>query len=112
MLYLELTIVFSLMLGNGLLAMAELAIVSSRRSRLRALVDRNVVGSRRALALAASPGTFLSAVQLGITLIGVLSGAFSGTTLAKRFAQHILWLGAPPAIAPPIGVAPVVSAVT
>ena len=60
MLYLELAIVIALMLLNGLLAMAELAIVSSRRARLQAMIDRDVVGSRRALALASDPGKFLS----------------------------------------------------
>jgi putative hemolysin len=76
MLYIELAIVIVLILINGLLALAELAIVSSRRARLRALVDREVIGSRRALALASDPGRFLSTVQIGITLVGVLSGAF------------------------------------
>ena len=75
MLYIELAIVIVLILINGLLALAELAIVSSRRARLRALVDREVLGSRRALALASDPGRFLSTVQIGITLVGVLSGA-------------------------------------
>src|ERR1700682_1143656 len=89
MLSLELAIVVALILLNGLLALAELAIVSSRRARLRALADREVVGARRALALAADPGRFLSTVQIGITLIGVLSGAFSGATLGQRLAA---WL--------------------
>jgi putative hemolysin len=81
MLFFELAIVVALILLNGLLALAELAIVSSRRARLQALVDRQVIGSRRALALATDPGRFLSTVQIGITLVGVLSGAFSGATL-------------------------------
>jgi Cyclin M transmembrane N-terminal domain len=81
MVYLEMAIIIVLILVNGLLALAELAIVSSRRSRLQALVDRDVVGARRALALANDPGRFLSTVQIGITLVGVLSGAFSGATL-------------------------------
>jgi putative hemolysin len=63
MLYIELAIVIVLILVNGLLALAELAIVSSRRARLQALVDREVIGSRRALALASNPGRFLSTVQ-------------------------------------------------
>jgi putative hemolysin len=82
--YVELAIIVALVSLNGLLALAELAIVSSRRARLRALVDREVVGSRRALALATDPGRFLSTVQIGIRLIGVLSGAFSGATLGLR----------------------------
>src|SRR3981189_2311757 len=92
MLYIEVVIVVVLILINGLLALAELAIVSSRRARLRALVDREVIGSRRALALASDPGRFLSTVQIGITLVGVLSGAFSGATLGLRLAE---WLFSP-----------------
>src|SRR5437660_4255813 len=84
MLYIELGIVTILIVTNGLLSMSELAIVSSRPARLAALAERNVKGSRRALALASDPGKFLSTVQIGITLIGVLSGAFSGTTLGSR----------------------------
>jgi putative hemolysin len=56
MLYLELAIVLILVLINGLLAMAELAVVSARRARLQAMIDRGVVGARRALALADGPG--------------------------------------------------------
>src|SRR5260221_6610193 len=58
MLYIELAIIIVLILINGLLALAELAIVSSRRARLQALVDRDVIGSHRALALASDPGRF------------------------------------------------------
>ena len=87
MIYVEIAIVVVLIVINGVLAMAELAVVSSRRARLQALVDREVVGSRRALALAANPGKFLSTVQVGITLVGVLSGAFSGATLGARLSD-------------------------
>ena len=62
MLYLELTITVILILINGLLAMAELAVVSSRRGRLQALIDREVVGAKRAMRLAEDPGKFLSTV--------------------------------------------------
>jgi hypothetical protein len=90
MLFFELLIVVALILLNGVLAMAELAVVSSRRARLQALVNREVVGARRALALASDPGRFLSTVQIGITLNGVLSGAFSGATLGQRLVQWLL----------------------
>src|SRR5258708_39089116 len=93
-----------LMLINGLLALAELAIVSSRRARLQALVDRDVIGSHRALALASDPGRFLSTVQIGITLVGVLSGAFSGATLGLRLAECFVQLGLPTAVAEAVGV--------
>jgi putative hemolysin len=112
MLYVELAIVVTLTLINGLLAMAELAVVSSRRARLQALVARDVVGSRRALALASNPGKFLSTVQIGITLIGVLSGAFSSATLGFRLAEWFASLGVPAGIAETIGVGVVVALIT
>jgi putative hemolysin len=112
MLYIELAIVVALILLNGLLALAELAVVSSRRARLQALVDREVVGSRRALALAADPGRFLSTVQIGITLVGVLSGAFSGATLGLRLAEWFVDLGLATHVAEAIGVGLVVAIIT
>jgi putative hemolysin len=112
MLYLELIIVVILIIINGLLAMAELAIVSSRRARLQAMVDRDVVGSRRALALANDPGKFLSTVQIGITLVGVVSGAFSGATLGLRLGQWLHSIGMPAGVAEPLGVGVVVLAIT
>src|SRR6478735_6077718 len=112
MLYLELGIVTVLIIINGLLSMSELAIVSSRPARLAALVEKGVRGSRRALALASDPGKFLSTVQIGITLIGVLSGAFSGATLGQRLSQWLLELGVPPSFADAIGVGVVVTVIT
>ena len=112
MLYIELAIVVVLTAINGVLAMAELAVVSSRRARLQALVDRDVVGSRRALVLAADPGRFLSTVQIGITLVGVLSGAFSGATLGLRLGSWLSSLGIPVTIADYAGVGIVVAVIT
>ena len=112
MLYIELAIIIVLVLINGLLALAELAIVSSRRTRLQALVDRDVVGARHALALASDPGRFLSTVQIGITLVGVLSGAFSGSTLGLRLAEWLAELGLPAAVAEAVGVGLVVAVIT
>jgi putative hemolysin len=112
MLLLELTIVCVLIVLNGLLAMAELAVVSSRPARLRALVEREVVGSRRALALASDPGRFLSSVQIGITMIGVLSGAFSGATLGVRLSDWLADFGLPRGFADATGVGIVVTAIT
>jgi putative hemolysin len=112
MIYLELAAIIALIVTNGLLALAELAIVSSRRARLRMLAERNVKGARRALALASSPGRFLSTVQIGITFVGILSGAFSGATLGHRLA---LWLsdhGIPPGISQTLGVGLVVALIT
>ena len=90
MIYVEFAIVIFLILLNGILAMAELAIVSSRRARLQAMVNRDVVGSRRALALANDPGKFLSTVQIGITLVGIISGAVSGATIGLRLGQWLV----------------------
>jgi putative hemolysin len=112
MLYAELAIVFALILLNGLLALAELAIVSSRRARLRALAAREVVGAHRALALAADPGRFLSTAQSGITLVGVLSGAFSGATLGSRLGEGLASVGLRPGVADTVGVGLVVALIT
>jgi len=111
-LYLDLGIVTILIVVNGLLAMSELAIVSSRPARLAGLVEKGVKGSRRALALASDPGKFLSTVQIGITLIGVLSGAFSGATLGLRLASWLIEAGLSPGVAETIGVGVVVTVIT
>jgi putative hemolysin len=112
MLGLEITAVIFLIVVNGLLAMSEMAIVSSRTSRLKALVERDVVGARRALALASDPGKFLSTVQIGITLVGVLSGAFSGATLGQRFAVWLMAQGLSQDVADAVGVGVVVVIIT
>jgi putative hemolysin len=112
MLALELSIVAVLIIVNGLLSMSELAIVSSRPARLAALVEKGVTGSRRALALASDPGKFLSTVQIGITLIGVLSGAFSGATLGLRLTAWLVERGLAQGFADAIGVGAVVSVIT
>ena len=112
MVYVELGIVAVLIVTNGLLAMSELAVVSSRPARLAALVEKNVRGSRRALALASDPGKFLSTVQIGITLIGVLSGAFSGATLGQRLSSLLTEAGLSQAVADALGVGVVVTVIT
>jgi len=109
---LELGIVAILIVVNGLLAMSELAIVSSRPSRLAALVEKGITGSRRALALASDPGKFLSTVQIGITLVGVLSGAFSGATLGQRLTAWLMELGLAKGWADALGVGAVVGGIT
>jgi len=111
-LYVELGIVAILIVVNGLLSMSELAIVSSRPARLAALVEKGVTGSRRALTLASDPGKFLSTVQIGITLIGVLSGAISGATLGQRLTLWLTELGLSQGLADAIGVGSVVGIIT
>ena len=112
MLALEISIVVALICLNGLLAMSELAVVSSRPARLKPMADRGQAGARTALRLAADPGRFLSTVQIGITLVGVLSGAFSGATLGLRLSQWMIAAGVSPGIAGPLGVGTVVALIT
>lgn len=112
MLSLELAIVVILIVINGLLSMSELAVVSSRPARLSILANKGVRGAARALALAADPGRFLSTVQIGITLVGVLSGAFSGATLGQRLAQWLVELGLSQGVADIVGVGIVVTIIT
>lgn len=92
----DLIIILLLILLNGFFAMSELALVSSRRARLKQFADEGRRGAGSALLLADDPGRFLSAVQIGITLIGVLAGAFSGATLAHQLAG---WLAQFPSVA-------------
>ncbi len=86
----EIFVVVVLTVINGVLAMSELAVVSSRPARLKVLSDQGSKGAATAIRLAENPGRFLSTVQIGITLVGVLSGAFSGATLGARLSE---WLG-------------------
>lgn len=108
----EIAIVIVLTLVNGLLAMSELAIVSARSARLRVLADQGSQGAALALELAADPGRFLSSVQIGITLVGVLSGAFSGATLGLRLSTALAEAGLSPALSNALGVGGVVVAIT
>ena len=93
----DLIIILLLVLLNGFFAMSEMALVSSRRARLKQFAEEGRRGARSALALVEDPGRFLSAVQIGITLIGILAGAFSGATLAQKLA---VWLSTFVALAP------------
>lgn len=92
---LDLLIVLILVLLNGLLAMSELAVISARRPRLKEMADAGSIGALRALKLAEQPGHFLSAVQVGITLVGLVAGAYSGASLGEPVAQWLKWLGIP-----------------
>ncbi len=92
--------------------MSELAVVSSRPARLKVLSDKGSRRARMALNLAENPGRFLSTVQIGITLVGVLSGAFSGATLGLRLTQWLQEQGLSTAIAEGLGVGCVVVAIT
>ncbi|WAC27777.1 hemolysin family protein [Ancylobacter sp. SL191] len=108
----EIAVVVLLVLINGVLAMAELSVVSARPARLRAMADKGSRGARIALSLAADPGRFLSTVQIGITLIGILAGAFSGATLGGRLGEWLRDLGLSPGLADGLGYSLVVAAIT
>ncbi len=101
--WLDLVLILALIALNGLLSMSELAIVSSREARLKAMVKSGSSGARVALDLAAEPGRFLSTVQTGITLIGILAGAYSGARLGTPVGQRIALLGIEPETAATIG---------
>lgn len=89
MLWLQIAIVFLLILLNGFFAMAEMAVVSARKARLQHAAELGREGARVALELKRDPGRFLSTVQIGITVIGVLASAFGGATLADTLAQYL-----------------------
>jgi putative hemolysin len=108
----ELVVIVVLILLNAVLAMSELSVVSSRRSRLQSLVKRRHRGARAALKLLDDPTAFLSTVQIGITAIGVLAGAFSGATLADELTA---WLDSFTWIAPygnPVAIGAIVLVIT
>jgi len=108
----EIGLVLTLILANGALALSELSIVSSRPSRLKTMVDRQVPGAEAALLLAAEPGRFLSAVQVGISLVGVLSGAISGAVLGERLGGVLVVAGMSARIAEPLAFGLVVAVIT
>lgn len=112
MVVLEIVITLSLILLNGVFALSELAIVSARRARLKTMAEAGRRGANRALALAADPGRFLSTVQVGITLIGIIAGAYSGATLGVQLSGFLIERGLSPAVADPLGFGLVIIAVT
>jgi putative hemolysin len=101
--WLDLVLILALIAINGLLSMSELAIVSSREARLKAMVKAGSRGAKWALDLAAEPGRFLSTVQIGITLIGILAGAYSGASLGEPVGQRLARLGIDPETAGTVG---------
>src|SRR5690606_14017797 len=84
---LEASIIVLLIILNGVFAMSEMDVVSARKARLQDQANRGSGGARAALALAEAPDRFLSTVQIGITLVGVLSGAFGGQTIARIISE-------------------------
>jgi putative hemolysin len=108
----EIVIIIALIMANGIFAMSEIAVVSARRARLQQRVEAGERGALVALQLTEEPNQFLSTVQIGITLIGILAGAFGGATVARELAAA---LQAVPLLAPysaTIGLIVVVLAIT
>ncbi|AEG50467.1 protein of unknown function DUF21 [Sphingobium chlorophenolicum L-1] len=110
--WVDLLIILALVALNGLFAMSELAIVSARRPRLQAMEKAGRRGARSALAAASDPGKFLSTVQIGITLIGIVAGAYSGASLGGPTGERLEMLGLSPNAAQHAGFALVIGLTT
>jgi putative hemolysin len=110
--WIDVLIILTLVALNGVFAMSELAIVSARKARLDAMVRSGRRGARAAQDLAADPGKFLSTVQIGITLIGIINGAYSGASLGAPTAARLAMLGVPGQLADTLGVAIVIGLTT
>ncbi len=108
----QLVVLLLLLVANGVFAMAELAVASARKVRLQQRAAEGDVGARAALELAEDPGRFLSTVQIGITLIGILIGTFGGASLGAVFGQ---WLSRVPFLDPisaPLGIGLAIAIIT
>ena len=110
--WIDCVIILGLVALNGVFAMSELAIVSARRPRLEAMARKGSKGASRAIALGADPGRFLSTVQIGITLIGIIAGAYSGASLGGPAGERLAALGIRPDWAETLGFAIVIGATT
>lgn len=86
---LEIGLILVLIVVNGVFSMSEIAVVSARKARLQQWADEGNLDARKALKLANSPDRFLATVQIGITLVGILAGAFGGATLSEKLAQPL-----------------------
>jgi len=109
---LELIIAIALVALNGVFALSELAIVSARRPRLKAMAEQGRSGASTALTLMEDSGRFLSTVQIGITLVGILAGAFSGAALGARLTGFFESQGMPDGAAEPLGYGLVIGVIT
>lgn len=85
----EIFLIFVLLIINGLFSMSEIAVVSARRVRLQKRADEGDAGAQTAIDLADEPDRFLSTVQIGITLVGILSGAFGGAAISARLVPYV-----------------------
>nr|WP_282099635.1 hemolysin family protein [Qipengyuania aerophila] len=105
-------IIIGLIVLNGVFAMSELAIVSAKTSRLQQAASKGSKGAATAISLASDPGKFLSTVQIGITLVGIISGAYSGASLGGPTGERLAMLGVPQQYAAEIGFASVIAITT
>jgi putative hemolysin len=110
--FLEISIVLILLIANGVFAMTEIAIVSSRKGLLQSMADKGSAGAARALTLSESPNRFLSTVQIGITMVGIIAGALGSGTVATRLAEIIVLVPIIGEYAKPISLAIVISILT
>ncbi len=110
--WLDVILILALIAVNGVLSMSELAIVSSREARLKAMAKSGSGGAKCALELGADPGRFLSTVQSGITLISIINGAFSGASLGEPVAERFEAAGFAHGSAHTLGYGLVVVAIT
>lgn len=110
--WIDVVIILLLVGLNGVFAMSELAIVSARKARLEAMARTGRKGAQAAMLLAADPGKFLSTVQIGITLIGIVAGAYSGSSLGGPVGARLQLLGLSPATAASVGFALVIGLTT
>ncbi len=108
----DLVVIVALIALNGVFAMSELAIVSARRARLEAMARSGRRGAGTAILLAADPGKFLSTVQIGITLIGILAGAYSGASLGGPVGERLVLVGVPESSAAEAGFVLVIAITT
>jgi len=108
----DLIIIAGLIVLNGIFAMSELAIVSAKPSALQSHADNGSASAKTALRLAAEPGRFLSTVQIGITLIGIIAGAYSGASLGGPVGERLAALGLPSDPAAAAGFAMVIAVTT
>lgn len=108
----EIVIILLLILLNGIFSLAEIALISARKSKLTADAKRGSRSAKRALEMANEPDRFLSTVQIGITLIGILTGLYSGDVLATDFATILVGWGLPMVYAQPVAQSLIVFIVT
>ncbi len=101
--WLDAAIIMALIMLNGVFAMSELAIVSARIAKLNAMAEAGNKGAAMAIELAKDPGKFLSTVQIGITLIGIVAGAYSGASLGGPVAERLVALGMDKSLASSLG---------